>query len=260
MVPDPALGASASPKGPVFMYKAIFFDMDGTLLPMDLEEFMRGYFALIARFMAERGIDGEKVVDGIWKGTGAMFEFDGKTTNEERFWSFFPAYMENLGEKRDWVPLFDEFYEGRFAQLREKTVTNPLVAGVVETLHEKGYRLVLTTNPLFPERASRQRLSWTGADPSYFERVTAYENSLYAKPSPQYYAENLAACGLEPGEVLMVGNDTRDDAAAGRLGIDVYIVTDCLVQHEQGGTPLGELRHGTMEEFAAFVDALPALA
>ena len=55
----------------------------------------------------------------------------------------------------------------------------------------------------------------------------------------------------------MVGNDTRDDGVASAVGMDVYIVTDRLVEHEKGSVPLDTLPHGTMEDFAAYVETLP---
>ena len=53
----------------------------------------------------------------------------------------------------------------------------------------------------------------------------------------------------------MVGNNTLDDLASAKLGCDVYLVTDHLMDPE--GRGLEGVKHGTMDEFAAWVDGLP---
>ena len=37
------------------MVKAVLFDLDGTLLPMDQDEFTKGYFKLLVGFVRIRG-------------------------------------------------------------------------------------------------------------------------------------------------------------------------------------------------------------
>ena len=97
-----------------------------------------------------------------------------------------------------------------------------------------------------------------GVDPRLFARITTYENSTSVKPKPAYCAENLAACGLAGADVLMVGNNTVEDQAFAGLGTDMYLVTDHLL--DPAGTGLEGVRHGTMEDFAAWAEALPACA
>ena len=53
-------------------YRAILFDLDGTLCPMELDEFLGGYFKDIARFAAEQGVDGEKFARAFGAGASAM--------------------------------------------------------------------------------------------------------------------------------------------------------------------------------------------
>ena len=36
-------------------YKAVFFDLDGTLLPIDMDAFLKNYFNDIAAFVQARG-------------------------------------------------------------------------------------------------------------------------------------------------------------------------------------------------------------
>ena len=46
--------------------KAVLFDLDGTLLPMDQERFTKTYFQLLAAKLAPLGYDPAKLVDSIW--------------------------------------------------------------------------------------------------------------------------------------------------------------------------------------------------
>ena len=64
--------------------KNVLFDLDGTLLPMDMEAFTNGYFGLLTQKMAPRGYDPKRLIDAVWAGTAAMVKNDGSRTNEER--------------------------------------------------------------------------------------------------------------------------------------------------------------------------------
>ena len=59
------------------MVKTIMFDLDGTLLPMDQEAFLKSYLGRMAKKMAPHGYDPDLLVKSIWKGTGAMVMNDG---------------------------------------------------------------------------------------------------------------------------------------------------------------------------------------
>ena len=44
---------------------AILFDLDGTLLPLDQEDFTKAYFKAIAKAMALKGYDPDRLIDAI---------------------------------------------------------------------------------------------------------------------------------------------------------------------------------------------------
>ena len=73
------------------MAKAILFDLDGTLLPMDMGEFTAGYFGDLADALGDRVTDRKRFVKAIWAGTKAMMANDGSAGNEEVFWRTFGA-------------------------------------------------------------------------------------------------------------------------------------------------------------------------
>ena len=74
------------------MLECILFDLDGTLLPMDQDEFVKAYFSGLAKKLAPYGYsDPKALVAAIWAGTSAMVANDGTCTNEERFWKVFPT-------------------------------------------------------------------------------------------------------------------------------------------------------------------------
>ena len=69
--------------------KYILFDLDGTLLPMDQEVFVKAYVKGLAAKLAPLGFEPQKVVDGLWAGTGAMMKNVSGKRNDEIFWQVF---------------------------------------------------------------------------------------------------------------------------------------------------------------------------
>lgn len=232
------------------MIKNILFDLDGTLLPMDQDKFANGYFSRLVKKLAPLGYDPQKTVDGIWAGTAAMVKNDGRCTNEEAFWTEFEKIF---GDKalRD-MPTFDDYYRNEFNEVKSDCGFNPDAGKTIKKLKEKGFRLVLATNPIFPAVATESRIKWAGLDENDFELYTTYENSHYCKPNPAYYAEIVERLSLNPSECLMVGNDAVEDTAAEKLGIEVFLLTDCLINKK--GTDISAYPQGGFAELMEYIE------
>lgn len=234
------------------MIKNILFDLDGTLLPMDQDKFANGYFSRLVKKLAPLGYDPKKTVDGIWTGTAAMIKNNGERTNEEAFWLAFEEFFgkEVLNDK----PIFDDYYRNEFNEVSSDCGFNPAAADTVKQLKEKGFKLILATNPIFPAVATENRIKWAGLDKDDFELYTTYENSHYCKPNPAYYSEILEKLSLDPSECLMVGNDAEEDGAAQKLGIQVFLLTDCLINKK--GININAYPHGGFKELYEYIEGL----
>lgn len=210
--------------------KVILFDLDGTLLPMDQDVFIKTYLGLLAKKMASRGYEPNKLIESIWLGTKSMIKNDGSKTNEEVFWN---KFTEIHGENsiKD-LMYFDEYYQTDFDNVKASCGYNENSKHVIDEIKKMGYRLVLATNPIFPQVATKKRIGWAGLSPEDFELYTTYENSCYCKPNPKYYLEILSKIGVSPEECLMVGNDVNDDMVAKSIGINVFLLTDCLINND----------------------------
>lgn len=209
------------------MIKNVFFDLDGTLLPMDQDQFVKAYFKALSEKLAPYGYDPKKLVAGIWAGTDAMVAGDGSRTNEEVFWQ---KFAEIFGERvYDDKGKFEEFYAHDFDKAASVCGFNRAAKEIIELLKMRQKRIVLATNPIFPSIATYKRVRWAGLDPSDFELITTYENIGYCKPNLNYYSEILARLGMKGEETLMVGNDVGEDMVASKLGMKVFLVTDCLI-------------------------------
>ncbi len=209
------------------MIKAVLFDLDGTLLPMDQDEFTKTYFKLLAKKMAAHGYKAESLIDSIWSGTAAMVKNDGSCTNEQAFWNrFSDIYGKQALED---MPIFNEFYQNEFQKAREVCGFTQESAELVHNLKAQGIRVALATNPIFPSIATQSRIRWAGLQPEEFELYTTYENIGYCKPNPAYYIEIAKRMEVNPKDCLMVGNDAVEDIAALKAGMKVFLLTDCIV-------------------------------
>ena len=232
--------------------KTVFFDLDGTLLPMDQDVFLKTYFGLLTQNLARHGYAPEKLTKAVWGGTKAMIMNDGRATNEQVFWEYFLALF---GERaREDVALFEAFYANEFDRARTSCGFSEKAAEVIAKVKQKGLRAVLATNPLFPAVATHARIGWAGLEKDDFDHITTYENSSFCKPNPMYFQEILDKLGLRAQECVMVGNDTSDDLAAEKLGMPVFILTDCLINEKQ--VDIAKYPHGSFEELIAWIETL----
>lgn len=237
------------------MINTILFDLDGTLLPMDLDEFVKIYFDSLGKKFAQLGYDYEVILKGVIAGTKTMIKNDGTTTNEEVFWN---AFKDVTGiSKKECEEDFTNFYQNEFTTLSKYTKQNKYMCEAVNELARKGYRLLLTTNPMFPKMAVEERVRWAGIDSNLFTIMTSYEYCHYTKPNVNYYKEVIEKENLVLEKCMMVGNDSLEDGVIETLGIPLYLITDYLIHRDN--EPLKSKWHSNSEQFLQFVKELPDL-
>ncbi|MBQ4628259.1 MAG: HAD family hydrolase [Clostridia bacterium] len=230
----------------------VLFDLDGTLLPMDQDEFVRSYFKLLAKKVAPLGYDPASLIDNIWAGTAAMVKNDGSRKNEEAFWAQFAKFY---GDKvYDDIPVFDKFYSEEFNLAKDVCGFAPNAKKIVDGLCERGFEVVLATNPIFPPVATLSRISWAGLSAESFSLITNYSNSSYCKPNPKYYEEILSKIGKAPEECLMVGNDVEEDMVAQSLGMKVFLLTDCIINKKD--RDISVYPHGGFDDLAEYLQTI----
>ena len=226
------------------MIKNVLFDLDGTLLPMDMKAFQKSYFGNIAKTLAPLGYAPQDTVFGVLRGVERMTANDGIETNETRFWEGFSEVLgADVREKTEAV--LDRYYREQFDAERANCMIASESAETIRLLKDKGYRVVLATNPLFPQIATQKRIRWVGLEPEEFEVYTSYEDWHYCKPNPKYFAEVCERLELDPAECLMVGNDVQEDMVAEQLGMQVFLMPACLINRNDADYaryPQGDFR------------------
>ena len=234
------------------MLKTILFDLDGTLIPFVQDDFIRAYFKHLVARIAPMGYDGEKIIAALWKGTGAMLKNDGTATNRQAFWD---RFAQELGIGALALEgILDDFYTQEFNKVRETLKETVDRSSMIRSLREKGYTLVLATNPIFPAVAVQTRMSWVGLTSEDFDYITTYENSRFCKPRAEYYSEVAEKIGVSPEECLMVGNDVGDDMPAMNLGMRVFLLTDCLINTKN--EDISAYPHGDFDALFDFINKI----
>lgn len=236
------------------MRRAIFFDLDGTLLPLNMDAFMHGYMKAIRQNGFYQQISEEKGEEIFGRAIVAMIANDGRALNRDVFFEVIAA--ESDADCDALIAHMDKFYRNEFLQLQAATRADESVKQTMETLKQKGYRLILATNPLFPPVATDTRIAWAGLEPDDFEYITYYDNSRYCKPNPKYFEEILDHTGLEARECYIVGNDVRDDLSAVALGFEAFLVLDHVIGDIEKGP---RCQKGSYSDLLRFAENLPRI-
>ena len=170
--------------------KAIFFDIDGTLLterPLIMLFLPQVYDTLSKKL-------------GISKGDARL-----KFLREI-------AERKNTYEWHDWNFFFKSFglefrYEALIKSYPHKIQVFPDVIPTLEWLKEEGYKLgVITSGPEY----QRLKLRITKLD-KYFDVIVTREDVKTVKPDPRIFLYGCETLGIEPREAVMIGDDLNQD-------------------------------------------------
>jgi HAD superfamily hydrolase (TIGR01662 family) len=205
------------------MLKAVLFDLDNTLILFEEEKFLMGYYpVLVARFA---GIfpDGQ-FAERLMKATVVLRDNDGSKINRELFLGVF---CEGLSVSRDEVwSRFEQFFNLDFDMFRDRVTAAPCAEAAFRHVKERGLKIVVATNPIWPLVVQKKRLAWAGVGGIDVDLITHIDNMSYCKPNLGYFRQICREIGVSPGECLMVGDDPANDMVAARTGMKTYQTTD----------------------------------
>lgn len=217
------------------MIKHLLFDLDGTLLPVDLDFFFRHYIQALSRSFSHLMPEKQFSQHLLASTTRMITDRDPTRTNEEVFWADF---CDRINRPRSELePVFLHFYRHEFPGLK-KFINHPEpVREILEDARQKNFSLILATNAIFPEFVIRERLSWINCHDLHFSLITSFEQMHFCKPNPEYYREILNALKIPAGSCMMIGNDAEEDLVASVLGIKTCLVTDYLIPRDNNLQP-----------------------
>lgn len=233
------------------MLTTVLFDLDGSLLPFEQNDFIKLYFAGLSKKLAPFGYQPDKTVKSVWAGSEAMVRNDGSRLNSEVFWDTFNSMNAGMP---DVYGICEDFYSSEFDSVRSCLKYQPQHKPMLERLKAAGLRIVLATNPQFPLAGVRTRMAWAGLSPEDFCHVTHYDNSTYCKPNLDYYREILSRLGEKPENCIMIGNNAAEDMVAEKLGMKVFLLTEFL--ENPNGIDISVFPQGSLADAEKYIQTL----
>lgn len=234
------------------MNLTLLIDLDDTLLPDSTEKFLPVYLSALAQHL-DLG-ESKKVVETLfWATQEALAKPKIDQTLKETFDSlFFPALGTSVDAQQEKINIF---YKDHFPKLSPIDQPDPDAIELVQNALDRGYRVAIATNPIFPKVATYERMRWAGLEPENpaLEIISTYEHFHFGKPHPAYFLELIAQIGWPDGGFIMVGDsEERDILPAKALGMATYRVFQVADPSQNSG------RHtsGTLSEILPWLEKL----
>lgn len=232
--------------------KTILFDLDGTLLPMDVNKFMYLYSQSITQAFHDFEKPDE-LFKHVMSSVHRTVINDEHRKNKDVFFEDFEKRVS--GSLTSFIDRFDRFYDHEFSHVQASTQVSQEIVDSISILKAKGYQLIIATNPIFPMKANEHRIRWAGLNSHDFDYITCFEENHYCKPNLKFFEEIMTINHLNAKDVLMVGNDVQEDLIVKRLGVSTYLINDHKINREDQAV-ISDYE-GSYKDFLDFVKSLP---
>ena len=210
-------------------YDAVFLDIDGTLLWVDLD--IEGYVEDLAPYSGNGGLTTEKVSGPVWGSLRRHIRENIKHRTKEDLAGFRRRNAEiTAAELGIEAPV--EVLTG-VAERRSSFNPYPESEGVMHELRAMGLPLYAVSNWDIELARVLDDLGWTGL----FDGVVVSAVLGVEKPEGEIFEEALRVSGVERDRVVHVGNDPVTDVrGASEAGLDTVFVDRRGVVEAPGAT------------------------
>ena len=198
-------------------YEAVFFDVDGTLLWVDLD--VEGYVRDLEPYVKGDPLTVEKARGAVWESMRRHIAQNIRYRTVESLAGFKQENAEITARALGIEAPSEVLTE--IAARRISFNPYPESGRVLEELRAMGLPLYVVSNWDVELESVLGGLGWLG----YFEGVVASAVVGVEKPEPEIFEAALSMSGSEPERVVHVGNDPETDVrGAASCGIDAVFV------------------------------------
>ncbi len=203
--------------------QAVLFDLDGTLIDVDMNRFVPIYLRRLTEYMSSQ-VSPAGAIRTLHLAVAAMF------ANADAGRTLESVLLEVLESELAISPVFyaeclEQFCRNDLDSMRPLVTGHPLSSQLIESSQSRGWTIVLATNPIFPRVVIDARLTWGELDGHVFHHITAYETAHFCKPSPRFFEEIQEQLQIPAERCLMVGNDPLHDLSASQVGMQTCLLT-----------------------------------
>ena len=210
-------------------YDAVFLDMDGTLLWVDLD--VEGYVEDLAPYSGNDGLSAERVSGPVWGSLRRHIRENIRHRTQEDL-ARFKRHNAEITASELGLEAPVEVLTG-VAERRISFNPYPESEGVMRELRAMGLPLYAVSNWDVELSKVLDDLGWTG----YFDGVVVSAVLGVEKPEGEIFEEALRVSGVERDRVVHVGNDTVTDIkGASEAGLDTVFVDRRGVVEVPGAT------------------------
>ena len=195
-----------------FPFKALLCDWAYTLVDLGVED-DRSALARVFGLLEKKGRSPpnfEKMYREFHEDFFNKIEVSRKTYREVCFGDILESHLSGFKIDLDGKINLNEIIEVYFKEIYSSRKVYPEVIGALKKLKKAGVRMGIvsnTTNPAFMKDYERQIM---GMDP-YFEFSVYSSETIWRKPHPNIFHEAIGKMGLEPKEILFVGDHLKMD-------------------------------------------------
>lgn len=197
-------------------YDAVFLDVDGTLLWVDLD--IEGYVEDLAPYSGN-GLTTERVAGPVWGSLRRHIEGNIEHRTEEDL-----AGFKRRNAQTTAAELGIEAPAEVLTEVAERRISfnpYPESEAVLHRLREMGVKVFAVSNWDIELSKVLDDLGWTG----YFDGIFASAAVGIEKPEGEIFERALRASGISRERVVHVGNDPITDVeGASRAGLDTVLV------------------------------------
>ena len=198
-------------------YDAVFLDVDGTLLWVDLD--IEGYIEDLALYSGNGGLTTERVAGPLWSSLRRHIEGNVGYRTEEDL-AGFKRHNAQMTAVEIGIDVPDEVLTD-VAERRISFNPYPESEAVLRRLQELGIQVFVVSNWDIELVKVLDGLSWTG----YFDGVIVSAVLGIEKPEGEIFEEALRVSGVSRDRVVHVGNDPITDIeGASRASLDTVLV------------------------------------